>query len=195
MLKRTRFIAALGAVLLVAAVGGVLGLTMSSPGTSAVGDRAEVTGYATSNAFGDTTGPVSVELHGASAASIDRLAEGLPAANVDDICTIEVQMYQITFTVGAGAKRGLDVIGYQCGGVVVEVPSPGLTSNRVDRNCVLLAAVRRLLPASATATQSGGCGLSHQTSSTTSVLLTTPHSPHLTHHTDPSGWPGYRRSP
>jgi hypothetical protein len=62
------------------------------------------------------------------------------------------QLYQITFTAVAGAKRGFEVVGYQCGGLV-DLTSDGKTVTRIDRNCTLLSAVRRLLPATATATQ------------------------------------------
>jgi hypothetical protein len=150
-------IAVMSAVLVAAVLGVVFWLKGNSTATSTSGDRAEVTGYATSNMFGDTSGAVSVVLRGASAARIDQLAEGLPAANIDDLCTFEDRMYQITFTAGADAKQGLDVIGYGCGELVVEVPSHGPTSQRVDRNCALLSAVRRLIPASATATHSERC--------------------------------------
>ena len=37
------------------------------------------------------------------------------------------------------------------------MPSHGLAVDRIDRDCSLLAAVRRLLPASAIATHSGTC--------------------------------------
>ena len=47
--------------------------------------------------------------------------------------------------------------GYQCHNLVVEVPLHGLTEDRIDRDCALLSAVRRLLPARATATHSGTC--------------------------------------
>ena len=47
--------------------------------------------------------------------------------------------------------------GYWCNNLVVEVPLHGRTEDRVDRDCTLLSAVRRLLPASAIATHSGTC--------------------------------------
>jgi len=41
--------------------------------------------------------------------------------------------------------------------LVVEVPLHGRTEDRIDRDCTLLSAVRRLLPARAVATHSGTC--------------------------------------
>lgn len=62
------------------------------------------------------------------------------------------QLYQIDFTHVAGAKRGFEVAGYQCGNLV-DITSDGKTVTRVDPKCVLLTAIRRLVPATATATQ------------------------------------------
>jgi len=76
---------------------------------------------------------------------------------VINVCAKNTQLYRIAFTAGAGTRQRLKVIGYRCGDLVVEVPSRGLTSDRVDRNCALLSAVRRLLPARATEIQSSGC--------------------------------------
>jgi hypothetical protein len=157
MLKQKRIIAVLGAVLVLAALGGFWGLNESSSGTSTSGDRAEITGYATSNVFGDTSGAVSVVLHGASAARIAQLAEALPVAALDDECTLEQKVYEITFTAGPGTKQGLDVLGFGCAHLVVDIPSHGPTAQRVDRNCALLSAVRRLIPASAIATHAEVC--------------------------------------
>jgi hypothetical protein len=156
MLKMTGFTAALGTVLVVAALGGFLALEESPAGTSTSGDQTEVTGYAASGIGGRAPDAISVNLDGAAAARIEQLAERLPPAVVTSICAENAQVYRITFT--AGAKPGLNVIGYRCGELVVEVPSRGRTSDRVDRNCALLSAVRRLLPARVTEIQPGSCG-------------------------------------
>ena len=158
MLKMTGFTAALGTVLVVAALGGFLALEESPAGTSTSGDQTEVTGYAASGIGGRAPDAISVNLDGAAAARIEQLAERLPPAVVTSICAENAQVYRITFTAGAGAKPGLNVIGYRCGELVVEVPSRGRTSDRVDRNCALLSAVRRLLPARVTEIQPGSCG-------------------------------------
>jgi hypothetical protein len=122
-----------------------------SLGQSVTGFNAQVTGYASSPLTSRPSGPVSVAVHGASAARIDQLIQGLQADNQGLVCAEEAQLYQIDFTVVAGAKRRLDVAGYECGGLVV-VTSEGKTVLRTDLNCTLMSAVRRLLPATATAT-------------------------------------------
>jgi hypothetical protein len=154
-----RILAVVGAVLMVAAVGGLCLLKASAIGPSTAADRAQVTGFATSNILGQTTGSVSVELHGASAARINQIVQGLPPANPEYICAENPQEYQISFTADtrAGARQGFGLTGYGCGNLVVEVPSHGLPTDRIDRDCALLKAVRRLLPASAIATHSGPC--------------------------------------
>jgi hypothetical protein len=161
MTMYTRVIAVVGVVLVVAGVGGFFWLKESAVGPTTALDRAQVTGYATSNIRGQTSGAVSVDLDGTSAARIDQIVEGLPRANPQHICAENPQEYRISFTVGAGAgagtRRGFGLTGYGCGNLVVEVPSHGLPVERIDRNCALLRAVRRLLPASAIATHSGSC--------------------------------------
>jgi hypothetical protein len=157
MLKMTRFTAVLGTVLVAAALGGFLALEESPAGTSTSGDRTEVTGYAASGIGGQRPDAISVNLDGAAAARIEQLAERLPPAVVTNTCAENAEAYRITFTGGAGTKQGLNVIGYRCGELVVEVPSRGRTSDRVDRNCALLSAVRRLLPARVTEIQASSC--------------------------------------
>jgi hypothetical protein len=154
-----RILAVAAVVLVVAGVGGFFMLRESAPGPLTWSDRAQVTGYATSTIRGRTSGAVSVDLDGASAARIDAIVEGLPRANLRYICAENAQEYHITFSAdaGAGVKQGFDVTGYQCHNLVVEVPLHGLTEDRIDRDCALLSAVRRLLPARATATHSGTC--------------------------------------
>jgi hypothetical protein len=162
MVKKKQVIAVSGAIVIAVAVAGVLlGIKGNSAGTAKSGDgaqaaqfvdKAEVTGYASSPLTGRPSGPVSVLLHGASAARIDQLIKGLHLANPLVVCAEEAQLYQIDFAVVAGAKRGFDAAGYECGGLVV-ITSDGKTVLRTDRNCTLMSAVRRLLPATATATQ------------------------------------------
>ena len=75
------------------------------------------------------------------------------------ICAENAQEYRISFTVGAvaGGRQGFGLTGYGCNNLVVEVLSHGSTLDRIDRDCALFAAVRRLLPARAIATHSGTC--------------------------------------
>jgi hypothetical protein len=159
MTMYTRVTAVVVVALVVAGVGGFFLLKESAVGPITALDRARVTGYATSNLKGQTSGAVSVRLDGASAARLDQIVEGLPQANPEYICVENPQEYRISFTVdaGAGTRRGFGLTGYECGNLVVEVPSHGLSVERVDRDCALLRAVRRLLPASAIATHSGTC--------------------------------------
>ena len=154
-----RILAVVAVVLVVAGVGGFLMLKESAPGPLTWSDRARVTGYATSTIRGHTSGAVSVNLDGAAAARIDTIVEGLPRANLQYICAENAQEYHITFSAdaGAGVRQGFDLTGYRCNNLVVEVPLHGRTEDRVDRDCTLLSAVRRLLPASAIATHSGTC--------------------------------------
>jgi hypothetical protein len=159
MTMYTRVIAVVGVVLVVAGVGGFFWLKESAVGPTTALDRAQVTGYATSNIRGQTSGAVSVDLDGTSAARIDQIVQGLPRANPQYICAENPREYRISFTAaaGAGTWRGFGLTGYGCGNLVVEVPSHGRPVERIDRSCALLRAVRRLLPASAIATHSGPC--------------------------------------
>ena len=152
-----RLLAAVGVVLVVAAVGGFFLLKESAVGPSTRADRAQVTGYAATGASGHASGAVSVELDGAAAARIATIVEGLPRANRRYNCAEDVQEYHITFSADAskGVRHGFALTGYWCDNLVVEVPLHGPTEDRIDRDCTLLSAVRRLLPAHAT--HSGTC--------------------------------------
>lgn len=154
-----RILAVVGVVLVVAGVGGFFMLKESAPGPLTWVDRAQVTGYATSNVSGHTTGAVSVVLNGESAARIDQIVEGLPPANLEYVCAENEQEYHISFSAdeSAGARQDFGLTGYWCNNLVVETLSHGSTLDRIDRDCALLAAVRRLLPARATATHAGTC--------------------------------------
>jgi hypothetical protein len=154
-----RILAVVGAVLVIIGVGGFFMLKESAVAPTSAPDRAQVTGYATSSISGRTSGPVSVELNGASAERIDQIVEGLPPANRQYLCAVNAQEYHISFTVvaGPGVRQGFGLTGYGCNNLVVEVPWHGSAQDRIDRDCALLAAVRRLLPARATATRTGTC--------------------------------------
>ena len=127
-------------------------------GESVTGLEAQVTGYTSSSLTEGPSGPVSVVLRDGPAARLDQLVNGL-RANTGPGCHENARLYQIDFK---GAQGGFDVTGYQCGGLVsvttvsattVSATTDGKIVTRIDRNCTLLSAVRRLLPASATATQ------------------------------------------
>jgi hypothetical protein len=90
-------------------------------------------------------------LHGASAARLDQLINGLQKWTGVS-CMENAQLYRIDFTQVAGAKSGFEVAGYQCANLV-DITADGKSVTRVDGKCALLTAVRRLLPASAKATK------------------------------------------
>jgi len=128
----------------------------AQPGQPAVSatrpaDQATVTGYVSSPLTGQATGPVSVVLQGASAARIEQLVTGLQKS-VPPLCAENAVLYTIVFTTPKGNKPGFAVTGYQCGGQVL-VTSGGTEVDKTDPGCALLTAVRRVLPATAKATQ------------------------------------------
>jgi hypothetical protein len=118
-------------------------------------DQAQVTGYVTSfPSMAQPSGPISVMVHGAPAAGLYRIIKGL-RADTDwhgAPCMEEPQLYQITYASVAGT---VDVAGFECGGFVT-ITSNGKTTDWTDRNCTLLSAVRRVVPATATATHQPG---------------------------------------
>ena len=114
-------------------------------------DKARLTGYASATVSGGASGPISVALPGTSAARLDQLVNGLQKWTGAS-CEENIQLYQLDFTQIAGAKRDLEVAGDQCANLVY-VTSHGKTVTKVDGNCALLTAVRRLLPATAAATR------------------------------------------
>jgi hypothetical protein len=113
-------------------------------------DQAQVTGYVSSLPYSPAqpSGPIPVMVHGAPAASLYQIIKGLRGSSGDN-CMDNAQLYQINYASITGA---VDVAGYQCGGFVT-ITSDGKTTDWTDRNCTLLSAVRRVLPATATATQ------------------------------------------
>lgn len=114
-------------------------------------DKARLTGYAAATVSGGPTGPISVALHGASVARLDQLVNGLQKWTGAS-CEENIQLYQLDFTQIAGAKRSLKVAGDECANLVY-ITTNGTTVTKVDGNCALLTAVRRLLPATAKATR------------------------------------------
>jgi hypothetical protein len=114
-------------------------------------EKARLTGYASATVSGGASGPISVALQGASVGRLDQLVNGLQKWTGAS-CMENIQLYQVDFTQVAGAKRGFDVTGYECANLV-DITSDGKTVTKVDGNCALLTAVRRLLPATAAATR------------------------------------------
>jgi hypothetical protein len=121
----------------------------AKPVAAQSGDKARLTGYAAATVSGGPTGPISVALPSASAARLDQLVNGLQKWTGAS-CEENIQLYRIDFTQIAGAKHRLEVAGDQCVNLVY-ITSNGKTVIKVDGNCALLTAVRRLLPATAKA--------------------------------------------
>lgn len=114
-------------------------------------DQARLTGFASATVAMGSSHPVSVMLHGASAARLDQLINGLQKWTGAS-CMENIRVYQLDFTHVAGAKQGFEVAGYECANLV-DITSGGKTVTRVDGKCALLNAVRRLLPATAKVTR------------------------------------------
>ena len=129
-------------MLLAAACGTVKSATQSA-------EQAKVTGYKSASLSASSSGPVSVMVHGASAAGLYQLVAGLKASSGAP-CIEEPQLYQIVFTSAAGSKT---VDGYSCEGYVTSASGSSAVKEWSDQHCTLLLAVRKVLPASATATQ------------------------------------------
>jgi len=114
--------------------------------------QASVTGYKSGSPAFASSGPITVVLRGQTAAHLDEILNGLPkGANMD--CEENVLLYNITFAV-TGSHKTIDVAGYGCV-AAVKVTEDGKTTLRTDHGCTLLAAVRKVLPARAVATQQG----------------------------------------
>lgn len=118
--------------------------------------QAKVTGFASGNPEMRASGPVSVVLNGGSAARIDQIINSLPKTSAA-VCMEDQLLYQITFTAAAGSRQGFDVAGWACNANVM-ITADGTTTVRRDVHCALLLAVRRVLPATAAATQHGSDG-------------------------------------
>jgi hypothetical protein len=129
------------------------GTAKSAGGTQATQsvEQAKVTGYKSAPLSASSSGPVSVTVHGASAAGLYQLVAGLKPSSGTP-CMEEPQLYQIAFTTASGTRT---VDGYSCEGyVTTSTVSGGSTYEEwSDQHCTLLLAVRKVLPPSATATQ------------------------------------------
>jgi len=126
--------------------------TAGTTSTAPTVTKASVTGYRSGDPESQSAGPVTVVLRGKTAAHLDQVLNSLPrGGNMD--CMENVLLYNITFTL-AGAHKTIDVAGYACV-AAVQVTQGGKTTLRTDNRCALLAAVRKVLPATAVATQQG----------------------------------------
>jgi hypothetical protein len=119
--------------------------------------QAKVTGYRSGSLSFQSSGPVTVVLRGKTAAHLDQVLNSLPKGGTMD-CMENVLLYNISFDI-SGSHKTIDVAGYACV-AAVQVTESGKTTLRTDSHCSLLAAVRKVLPASAVATrqESSACG-------------------------------------
>ena len=124
--------------------------TASTASTAPAVTRATVTGYKSGSAALQSSGPVTVVLRGKAAARLGQVLNSLPGGGTMD-CMENVLLYRITFAL-SGSHATIDVAGYACV-AAVQVTEDGKTTLRTDTHCTLLAAARKVLPASAATTQ------------------------------------------
>ena len=126
--------------------------TARATATAPAVTRATVTGYKSGSAFLPSSGPVTVVLRGAVAARLRQVLDSLPEGGTM-ACMENMLLYNITFSFSSPRKT-VDAAGYACV-TAVQVTQDGKTTLRTDRHCTLLAAVRKVLPASAVTTRQG----------------------------------------
>ena len=125
-----------------------VGATSSAPAVT----QAKVTGYKSGSAFLQSSGPVTVVLRGKAAAHLGQVLNSLPKRGTME-CAENELLYNITFAYSSSHER-IEVAGYACV-AAVQVTEDGKTTLRTDSRCTLLAAVRKVLPASAVTTRQG----------------------------------------
>ena len=148
MRKAGRALTAVAAAAL--AAGCSAAATASTASTAPAVTRATVTGYKSGSAALQSSGPVTVVLRGKAAARLGQVLNSLPGGGTMD-CMENVLLYRITFAL-SGSHATIDVAGYACV-AAVQVTEDGKTTLRTDTHCTLLAAARKVLPASAATTQ------------------------------------------
>jgi hypothetical protein len=122
--------------------------TSSAPAVT----QAKVTGYKSGSAFLQSSGPVTVVLRGKAAAHLGQVLNSLPKGGTMQ-CMENELLYNITFAYTSPHKT-IEVAGYACVSAV-QVTEDGKTTLRTDSHCALLAAIRKILPASAVTTRQG----------------------------------------
>lgn len=124
--------------------------TADATSTAPTVTQAKVTGYKSGSPALQSSGPVTVVLRGKAAAHLDQVLNSLPKGGTME-CMENVLLYNITFALSSSHKT-IDVAGYACV-AAVQVTEDGKTTLRTDNHCTLLAAVRKVIPASAVTTQ------------------------------------------
>ena len=124
--------------------------TADTASTAPAVTQATVTGYKSGSPALQSSGPVTVVLRGKTAAHLAQVLNSLPKGGTMD-CMENVLLYNITFVLSSSHKT-IDVAGYACV-AAVQVTEDGKTTLRTDNHCTLLAAARKVLPASAATTR------------------------------------------
>jgi hypothetical protein len=125
------------------------------------GPVAEVTGFASvPTDSGFSSGPVTVRITGMEVSRLAVLAGQLPSIAQSQVRCVEPPglMYRIVFGNGSAAQSKEVVEGYRCDAGVTVTVAGKASSWRRDASCMLLRAVRLVLPGRAKATQSLGIG-------------------------------------
>ncbi len=135
-----------------AAAGAVAGAP-SAPGVRGLrATAATVTGYRRSSITGRPSGPITVHVRPGEAARLARLVAGLERFGTRD-CHENQLLYRIRLPTTSKA-RGEIVMGWRCAAAVTLTAGPGAhVEVRRDAHCLLLDAVRAVLPRAAVATQ------------------------------------------
>jgi hypothetical protein len=151
-------------LLLVVMAGLVVLAAVASCSSSPVRSAAEVTGFASAPlpAGSLPSGPVTVRVTGVEASRLALLVNRLPSVTQLQVHCEEPLglMYRIVFDVGSLAPSKAVVEGYRCDAAVTVTVAGKVSSWRRDATCMLIRAVRLVLPGQAKATQSLdiGCG-------------------------------------
>jgi hypothetical protein len=140
-----------------ATAGATAGATANATSTAPAVTQATVTGYKQGSPAVQSSGSVTVVVRGKTAAYLGQVLNRLPKGGTME-CMENVLLYSITFTL-SNSRKTIDVAGYACV-AAVQVTQDGKTTLRTDNHCTLLAAVRKVLPASAVTTEQGSlaCG-------------------------------------
>jgi hypothetical protein len=118
----------------------------------------EVTGFSRSSAMEGSSGPVTVRLDNGQAAAIRRVFNALPRGP-EVLCMEDSLLFEIAIRAKAGSPPLFKADGYECGGTVFVTEHGRTLPSLYDRNCSLLRAVAKLLPAKAKSTReiAGDC--------------------------------------
>jgi hypothetical protein len=136
---------------------GVAGCSSNLPSVAEVTGFTSVPGPAEVSA---RLGPVTVRVAGKDASRLAQLVSQLPSVAQVPCHESLGLMYRIVFGAGSGAQSKEIVEGYECAAAVTVAVAGKAISWRRDAHCMLIRAVRHVLPGRAKATQSLaiGCG-------------------------------------